>query len=182
MLPLATERLSAKGQSTSELVTAALVVVPQVVTAIIAAWLARQADEAGRTQHPNLNDGATTMEPCPMARVCIQTVARGCGLVAEVQRLVAVAELANQLGNGIGCIVKLAEIPNLALRPPSPIAIAFLALAVSIATNTSLHLLLVRPLALRIGPDHPGNSRSFPHMRGEPPQALSRHAVLAAST
>jgi hypothetical protein len=31
-----------------------------------------------------------------------------------VQRLVAVAELANQLGNCIGCIVKLAEIPNLA--------------------------------------------------------------------
>jgi Aldose 1-epimerase len=30
----------------------------------------------------------------------------------------------------------------------------------------------------RIGPDHPGNPRSFPHMRGEPPQALSGHAVL----
>ena len=45
----------------------------------------------------------------------IQTVARGSGLVTELQRLVAVAELAHQLGNCIGCIVKLAEISNLAL-------------------------------------------------------------------
>jgi len=45
----------------------------------------------------------------------IQTVARGAGLATEVQRRVTVAELANQLGNCIGCIVKLAEIPNLAL-------------------------------------------------------------------
>jgi MFS family permease len=48
MLPLATERLSVEHQGASELVTAGLVVVPQLVTAIIAAWLARQADEAGR--------------------------------------------------------------------------------------------------------------------------------------
>ena len=34
------------------------------------------------------------------------------------------------------------------------------------------------PCALRIGLDHPGNPRPSPHMRGEPPQALSGHAVL----
>ena len=45
----------------------------------------------------------------------IQTVSRGSGLVTEVQRLIAVAELANQLGNCIGRIVKLAEVPNLSV-------------------------------------------------------------------
>src|SRR5262245_26919272 len=45
----------------------------------------------------------------------IQTVARGSGLVTEVQRLVAVAELANRLGNVIRRIVKLAEVPTLPL-------------------------------------------------------------------
>jgi MFS family permease len=48
ILPLATERLSAQHRSVSELITAGFVMVPQVVTAIIAAWLARKADEAGR--------------------------------------------------------------------------------------------------------------------------------------
>ncbi len=48
MLPLASERLSAEHQGMSELVTSGLVVVPQLVTALIAAWLARKADEVGR--------------------------------------------------------------------------------------------------------------------------------------
>jgi MFS family permease len=48
ILPLATERLSAEHRSVSELIIAGFVVVPQVVTAIIAAWLARKADETGR--------------------------------------------------------------------------------------------------------------------------------------
>jgi len=48
MLPLASERLAADYQHVSELVTAAFVVVPQLVTALIAAWIARKADERGR--------------------------------------------------------------------------------------------------------------------------------------
>lgn len=48
MLPLASERLAADHQGTSELITSALVMVPQVVTALIATWLARKADEWGR--------------------------------------------------------------------------------------------------------------------------------------
>ncbi len=48
MLPLATERLAAQYQHVSELVTAAFVVVPQLVTALLAAWIARKADEKGR--------------------------------------------------------------------------------------------------------------------------------------
>jgi MFS family permease len=48
MLPLASERLAADYRGMSELVTSALVIVPQVVTALIATWLARKADEWGR--------------------------------------------------------------------------------------------------------------------------------------
>jgi MFS family permease len=48
MLPLATERLSLRHEPASELVTSGLVVVPQLVTALLAAWIARAADERGR--------------------------------------------------------------------------------------------------------------------------------------
>ena len=48
MLPLASERLATDHKGMSELVTSGFVVVPQVVTALLAAWLARKADEAGR--------------------------------------------------------------------------------------------------------------------------------------
>lgn len=48
MLPLAGERLAADYKTESEIVVAALVVVPQLVTAAIAAWIARKADERGR--------------------------------------------------------------------------------------------------------------------------------------
>ena len=48
LLPLAGERLAAEHEGMSELVIAALVVVPQLVTAALAAWIARKADEWGR--------------------------------------------------------------------------------------------------------------------------------------
>jgi MFS family permease len=48
ILPLASERLAANYQFESELVVSALVVVPQTITALIAMWLARKADEWGR--------------------------------------------------------------------------------------------------------------------------------------
>ncbi len=48
LLPLAVERLAEQHRGESELVTAALVVVPQTVTALIAGWVARKADEWGR--------------------------------------------------------------------------------------------------------------------------------------
>ncbi len=47
-LPLAGERLAADYKFESEIVVAALVIVPQLVTASIAAWVARKADEWGR--------------------------------------------------------------------------------------------------------------------------------------
>ncbi len=48
MLPLAGEHLAHQHQHELELVIAGLVVVPQVVTALIAGWVARKADEWGR--------------------------------------------------------------------------------------------------------------------------------------
>ena len=48
MTPLATERLGQQNQSTSELFTSALVIVPQVVTALLVAWIARRAGDWGR--------------------------------------------------------------------------------------------------------------------------------------
>lgn len=48
VLPLAGERLAANFKFESELVTSALVVVPQLVAALIATWMARKADEWGR--------------------------------------------------------------------------------------------------------------------------------------
>lgn len=48
MLPLATERLASGGRHKSELVAAALVAVPQIVTGVIAGWVARKADQWGR--------------------------------------------------------------------------------------------------------------------------------------
>jgi predicted MFS family arabinose efflux permease len=48
ILPLASERLAAEHKGVSELVTAALVAVPQVVTAFIAAWVAGRAETWGR--------------------------------------------------------------------------------------------------------------------------------------
>jgi hypothetical protein len=65
--------------------------------------------------------------------------------------------------------------PLLADRPRQLQPRSF-ALAVSIPTNTALISAWLVPCALRIGPDHPGNPRSFPHKRREPPQTLSGHA------
>ena len=48
LLPLAGERLAATHKGQSELVTSALVVVPQIVTALIATWIARKSDDWGR--------------------------------------------------------------------------------------------------------------------------------------
>ncbi len=48
MLPLASERLAANYKGESELVTSALVIVPQLVSAALAAWIARKADQWGR--------------------------------------------------------------------------------------------------------------------------------------
>lgn len=48
VMPLASERLAQQYQHESELVTAALVVVPQLVTALIAGWVARRAEDWGR--------------------------------------------------------------------------------------------------------------------------------------
>ena len=48
MLPLAGEHLAANHESESEIITAALVLVPQLVTALIATWIARKAEDWGR--------------------------------------------------------------------------------------------------------------------------------------
>lgn len=48
VMPLTTERLARHDKHESALVTAALVIVPQVVMALIAAWVARRADDWGR--------------------------------------------------------------------------------------------------------------------------------------
>ena len=48
LLPLASEQLAGTQQARSELFTSALVVVPQIVTAAIATWVASKADAWGR--------------------------------------------------------------------------------------------------------------------------------------
>jgi predicted MFS family arabinose efflux permease len=48
ILPLATGRLGMQHDESSELVTSALVVVPQLIAALIAAWVARRAEDWGR--------------------------------------------------------------------------------------------------------------------------------------
>lgn len=48
VMPLASERLGQQHGHESELVTSALIVVPQIVTALIAGWVARRADDWGR--------------------------------------------------------------------------------------------------------------------------------------
>ncbi len=50
LLPLATERLTADHKASSVLVTSGFVVVQQLVTALLAAWVARRADSRGRKQ------------------------------------------------------------------------------------------------------------------------------------
>ncbi len=47
-IPLVTERLGQHGYGYSELIVAGLVIVPQVITAMIAPWIARRADAWGR--------------------------------------------------------------------------------------------------------------------------------------
>lgn len=48
LLPLAGDRLAEQYRNESELVTSALVIVPQLTTALIAAWVARMAESWGR--------------------------------------------------------------------------------------------------------------------------------------
>lgn len=48
VMPLTTERLARHAEYESALVTAALVIVPQVITALLAGWVARRADGWGR--------------------------------------------------------------------------------------------------------------------------------------
>ncbi len=48
LLPLATEQLASRGPTTSSLITAALIVLPQMASGLIAAWVARKADSWGR--------------------------------------------------------------------------------------------------------------------------------------
>ncbi|HLI22287.1 MAG TPA: hypothetical protein VKV32_14265, partial [Stellaceae bacterium] len=45
LTPLATERLGQQNQSTSELFTSALVIIPQIITGLIATWIARRAGD-----------------------------------------------------------------------------------------------------------------------------------------
>ncbi len=47
-MPLVTERLSQHDQGQSELIVAGLVIVPQIITAALASWMARRADSWGR--------------------------------------------------------------------------------------------------------------------------------------
>jgi hypothetical protein len=49
MMPLASGRLGHEHNEQSELITASLVAIPEVVTVLIASWIARQANDWGRT-------------------------------------------------------------------------------------------------------------------------------------
>ncbi len=48
LVPLATARLGYEHEATSELITSGVVVVPQILTAVLALWVARRADDWGR--------------------------------------------------------------------------------------------------------------------------------------
>ena len=88
VMPLTVERLAQHAKYESELVTAALVIVPQVVTALIAAWIARRADDWGRKPMLLLGFGALplravlfTFVPNPWYLLPIQALG---GLTAAV--------------------------------------------------------------------------------------------------
>ena len=88
VMPLTSERLAQRDKHESELVTAALVIVPQVVTALIAAWIARRADDWGRKPMLLLGFGALpiraalfTFVPNPWYLLPIQSLG---GLTAAV--------------------------------------------------------------------------------------------------
>ncbi len=81
MMPLASERLGQQHQHESELVTSALVAWPQLVTALIAVWIACRADDRGR--RPLLLAGfgvlpvravLFALAPSPWYLVAIQTL------------------------------------------------------------------------------------------------------------
>lgn len=88
VMPLTTERLARHDKHVSELVTAAFVIVPQVVTALIAGWIARHADTWGRKPLLLLGFGALplraalfTFVPNPWYLLPIQSLG---GLTAAV--------------------------------------------------------------------------------------------------
>ncbi len=70
-IPLVSERLGEHHQGESELVVAGLVIVPQVITAALAAWIAGRADVWGRK--PLLLAGFVAL----VARVALFTIAPG---------------------------------------------------------------------------------------------------------
>jgi hypothetical protein len=110
--------------------------------------------------------------------LAIQPIAFGTSPVADVQLLMTPGQLTDQLRYGIRCIVKLTQIPDFPSWPLSATATAFRTLALSILMTISPLSSWLVPYASRLGPAHPGNPRSTSHTQGEPPQPLSKHAVL----
>lgn len=88
LMPLTSERLGQQHRHESEIITAALIVVPQLITGLIALWVARMADQYGRK--PLLLAGFTALAlravlfafaPNPWYLIGIQVLA---GLTAAV--------------------------------------------------------------------------------------------------
>jgi MFS family permease len=81
LVPLATARLGYEHEASSELITSGAVVVPQLVTAILAIWVARRADDWGRKPLLMVGLGAVTV------RAALFAVATGSWWLVPLQAL-----------------------------------------------------------------------------------------------
>jgi MFS family permease len=105
MVPLASERLAQQDVQESELVTSALVVVPQVVSALIALWVARKAEEWGRKPLLLLGFGVLPVQavlfaasPGPWYLVAIQSLGGLTAAMIGIMTPLVIADLARNSG------------------------------------------------------------------------------------
>jgi len=120
LLPLAGERLAAELKHESEMITAALVAVPQLVTAAIAMLVARKADEWGRKYLLQLAFAALLVRAglfavafSPWYLVCVQVLGGLTAAVIGILTPLIVADLTTRSGRynfALGAVSMIASI------------------------------------------------------------------------
>ncbi|MGH7056618.1 MAG: MFS transporter, partial [Acetobacteraceae bacterium] len=105
MLPLASERLNHNFEYESEFVLAALIVVPQLITAGLAAWVARKADEWGRKKLLIAGFGALVprallfaVAPGPWFLVGVQVLGGFTAIIIGIMTPLVVADVTRKSG------------------------------------------------------------------------------------
>ena len=105
MLPLAGESLVYQGESHSSLIVSALIVLPQIVVAVMAPWVGRQANSWGRRPLLLIGLGALPVRallfafiPQPQALLAFQLLDGVSGAVVGVLTALVIADLTNGTG------------------------------------------------------------------------------------